>query len=54
MDSSGSGYGPLVHSFEHGTEPSGSTKHGAAFFDYLSDCQLLKIQFNVAGALFNG
>jgi hypothetical protein len=37
LDSSGSVYGPLVGSFERGTEPLGSIK-GGEFLDCLSDC----------------
>jgi hypothetical protein len=32
MDASGSGYGPVTGSCEHGNEPSGSTK-GGEFLD---------------------
>jgi hypothetical protein len=32
MDASGSGYGPVAGSCEHGNEPSGSMK-GREFFD---------------------
>jgi hypothetical protein len=32
LDSSGSGYGPVAGSFEHGNEPSGSLK-GEGFLD---------------------
>jgi hypothetical protein len=32
LDSSGSGYGQVVGSYEHGNEPSGSIK-GGEFFD---------------------
>jgi len=41
LDSSGSGYEPVVGPYEGGNEPSGSIK-GREFLDYLSDCQLLK------------
>jgi hypothetical protein len=34
LDSSGSGYGPVAGSCEHGNEPLGSTKYGE--FDTLS------------------
>jgi len=33
MDTSGSGYGPMTGSCEHGNEPSGSTEAGE--FDWL-------------------
>jgi hypothetical protein len=36
MDSSGSGYGPVAGSCEHGYEPSGSIK-GGGFVGKLSD-----------------
>jgi hypothetical protein len=35
LDSSGSGYGPVAGSCEHGNEPSGSIKVGE-FLDYLN------------------
>jgi hypothetical protein len=37
LDSSGSGYGPMAASCEHGNEPLGSIKSGE-FLDWLSDC----------------
>jgi hypothetical protein len=36
LDSSGSGQGPMVGSFEHSNEPSGSIK-GREFPDWLND-----------------
>jgi hypothetical protein len=41
QDSSGSGLGPVVDSFELGDEPSGSIK-GWEFLDSVSNCWLLK------------
>jgi hypothetical protein len=41
LDSSGSGHGPVVVSYEHGEKPSGSI-NGEKFLNYLIDYQLLK------------
>jgi hypothetical protein len=41
VDSSGSGYGPVADSCEHGNEPFGSTE-GGEFLEKLSTYQLLK------------
>jgi hypothetical protein len=41
LDSSGVGRGPVAGSCVPSNEPSGSIK-GEEFFDWLSDCQLLK------------
>jgi hypothetical protein len=41
LDSSGSGKGPLLGSYEHGNEPS-CPIIGVKLLDYLSDYQLLK------------
>jgi hypothetical protein len=41
LDSSGSGFGPVAGSCEHGNETTGSTKSGK-FLDHLNECLLLK------------
>jgi hypothetical protein len=41
LDSSGTGWGPVVGFCEHGNKPLASMK-GGEFLDQLSDCWLLK------------
>jgi hypothetical protein len=41
LDSSGSGYGPIVGHCEHGNAPSGYVK-GREILDCVNDCWLLK------------
>jgi hypothetical protein len=49
LDSFGSRYGPVIGSWEHGDEPSGSIKGGERL-EYLSDYQLVMR----GGALLHG